>query len=226
MPIITVPNPKTPPTIVFCFPGKSFSNNFLTSWSDVLYSCIKNGITPILATAYDPIVYYARNKVLGGNVLRGIKQKPFGGTTRYDFLMWIDSDIVFNFDQVLRLIKRNVSVVSGVYLMADNTHYATVKDWDTTYFAQHGSFQFLTPADMTEDLTEVAYSGLGFMLIKYGVFESLEYPWFRPVFQQISDDIYDFSAEDVSLCQALREKGHKIYVDPTVRVGHEKSRIL
>jgi hypothetical protein len=35
--------------------------------------------------------------------------------------------------------------------------------------------------DGKEDLIEVAYTGIGFMLIKKGVFERLEYPWFKPI---------------------------------------------
>jgi hypothetical protein len=63
------------------------------------------------------------------------------------------------------------------------------------------------------------------MLIKYGVFESMKYPWFRPITQKISDGVEDFSSEDVSFCQTVINNGYKIYVDPTVIVGHEKKII-
>jgi GT2 family glycosyltransferase len=32
----------------------------------------------------------------------------------------------------------------------------------------------------------------------------------------------DFTTEDVAFCLRAREKGYTVYVDPQVRVGHEK----
>ena len=77
--------------------------------------------------------------------------------------------------------------------------------------------------DKTE-LLEVDYSGLGFLLIKKGVLESLEYPWFKPRFIEIEDK-EDFAMEDVSFCLDTKEKGYQIFIDPTIRVGHEKLAI-
>lgn len=234
MPKITIFPPSKslePLKIVFCLPGREFSGDFLEAWSELMMSCQSNGILPRLVRAYDPIVYFVRNKLLGGNVLSGRHQKPFQGQVDYDYLMWIDSDVLCNIKQVLQLVKRDQPIVSGLYMMADGVNFATVKDWDTEYFGKNGSFKFLTEEDTkgVTDLMEVAYTGFGFMLIKRGVFESLEYPWFRPVMHNLSAgnaDVVDFSSEDSSVCWMLREKGYKIFVDPTVRVGHEKRKIF
>lgn len=66
---------------------------------------------------------------------------------------------------------------------------------------------------------------MGFILVKKGVFESMEYPWFKPIEKKIGNMV-DFTMEDVAFCLTAREKGFEIYVDPTVRVGHEKKVIL
>lgn len=227
MPKIQVPTQQRAPTVVFCLPGREFSGNFLQAWSELLLSCVRVGIKPLLAQEYDPIVYYARSKCLGGSVLRGRYQKPFDGKIDYDYIMWIDSDVLFKPEQVFALIKRNLPIVAGVYKMADDIHYAAVKDWDLNYFGKNGSFKFLTPEDVAgQDLVEVSYSGFGFLLAKRGVFESLEYPWFRPIMHELGGDIVDFSSEDASVCELLRKVGHKIFIDPAVRVGHEKMRVL
>jgi len=192
-----------------------------------MQKCMRNGIQPLLAQAYDPNIYYVRNKCLGGNVLRGIHQKPFGGTLSYDLLLWIDSDIVFSFEQLVQLIKRDKDIVAGHYLMQGGKQLAVVEDWDTDYFKANGTFRFMTPEDLAgkTDLFEVAYTGFGFVLMKYGVMESLDYPWFRPVNHDMGE-ISDFSSEDASMCCLLREKGFKIFVDPMVKVGHEKEAVL
>lgn len=229
MPKVQITQPQQPkvPTVVFCLPGRSFSGEFLKAWSNLIQVCIQSGIRPILSQTYDPVVYYVRNKCLGGDVLRGKNQKPFNGEIDYDYMMWIDSDIIFTPEQVGALLKRDLPIVAGVYKMSDDTHYAVVKDWDVEYFKKSGSFQFLTPADVEgQDLVEVDYSGFGFMLVKRGVFESLEYPWFRPIMHDLGNGVMDFSSEDVSVCKMLKAVGHKIYIDPAVRVGHEKMRVL
>lgn len=219
------------PTIVFCLPGRTFSNKFLMSWSELLMNLFRMGFQIRISQKYTSNVYYVRNMCLGGDVMRGIHQKPFDGKLDYDYIMWIDSDTVFTTEQFLTLLKHDKPIVSGLYLMDGGHNYATVKDWDLNYFRKHSSFQFLSPKSIDEwkdknpgKLMEVEYTGFGFILCKKGVFESLKYPWFSPIFERkISKDVVDFCSEDVSFCKKVLKKGYKIYIDPTIVVGHEKT---
>ena len=86
-------------TIVFCLPGRTFSNNFLLCWSELLMTCIKNNINPLVSCSYDSNVNFVRSKCLGYDVLRGKDQKPFDGKLDYDYIMWIDSDIIFKIEE-------------------------------------------------------------------------------------------------------------------------------
>lgn len=220
------------PTIVFCLPGRSFTNNFLLSWSELLTNLTKMGFTIRISQKYTSNVYYVRNMCLGGDVMRGIDQKPFDGKLNYDYIMWIDSDIVFTTEQFLKLLKHNKPIVSGLYLMDGGKQYATVKDWDIDFFKKNSYFEFLTPKSVDTwkkqnpgKLMSVEYTGFGFMLVKKGVFEKLKYPWFSPIYEKntIGPNITDFCSEDVSFCKKVLQKGFKIYIDPTIVVGHEKS---
>ena len=74
-------------------------------------------------------------------------------------------------------------------------------------------------------LVDVAYTGMGFMLVKKGVFESLDYPWFKPIEKRIGDMV-DFTMEDVSFCLRARERGWNVLVDTGVRVGHENGLLV
>jgi hypothetical protein len=214
-------------TVVFCLPGASYSGRFLQCWTDLLGWCLANGIRPLLSQHYSCNIYYARTMCLGADILRGAKQRPFDGKLAYDYLMWIGSDVVFTPGQFQRLLSHQVDIVAGLYLMEDGKHFATVKDWDEEYFTKHGPFQFLRPEDVqgAQRLVEVAYTGMGFMLVKHGLFEKLEYPWFRPVEKRIGD-VVDFTMEDVAFCLRAKETGFTILVDPCVRVGHQKSLVL
>ena len=69
----------------------------------------------------------------------------------------------------------------------------------------------------------VDYTGFGWVLIKKGVFENLEYPWFAPKMQVFeSGSVQDMCGEDVSFCLDAKEEGFDIWCDPRIRVGHEK----
>jgi hypothetical protein len=169
---------------------------------------------------------------LGGDNLRGIDQKPFGGQLDYDYIMWIDSDVVFTPDHFFKLLQDDKDITSGLYMMADNTHYATVEDWDDEFFLKHGHFQFLN-REMVQakqgKLFTADYTGFGWVLIKKGVFESLQYPWFQPVWTEYNINgkiVRDFTMEDVAFCKMIKEKGYDVWIDPSVIVGHEKMVVL
>ena len=75
----------------------------------------------------------------------------------------------------------------------------------------------------------VDYTGFGWLLIKYGVFEhsEMKYPWFAPKMQVFeSGDVQDMCGEDVSFCLDAKEAGFEIWCDPRIRVGHEKTRVI
>ena len=70
----------------------------------------------------------------------------------------------------------------------------------------------------------VDYTGFGWVMIKNGVFENLEYPWFAPKMQVFeSGNVQDMCGEDVSFCLDAKEAGFDIWCDPRIRVGHEKT---
>lgn len=217
--------------IIFCLPGKQFSNNFLTSWTGLLLWCNQQGMVVHVSSKYSPLLYYVRNMCLGGNTMRGVKQLPFGGSIDYDYIMWIDSDQVFKPSDFEKLLKVDKPIVSGLYMMNDNEHYATVEKWDDEHFKRYGGFEFLdreTLKGHTEPF-KVDYTGFGWILMKYGVFESLDYPWFRPKWTEYeigNTTISDFSMEDVAFCKDIQEQGYDIWINPDVIVGHEKMMIL
>jgi len=214
-------------TIVVCIPGNSFSSEFFIRWTIFLQYCQQKGIKLILSQQHSNNIYYVRNMCLGGNTILGINQKPFNSKIEYDYILWIDSDIIFTPEQFEKLLANDKDIVSGLYRMENYTQFAAVKEWDEEYFKKNGGFQFLTDEDVKGKLLpfQVSYAGLGFTLVKKGVFESLEYPWFKPHFQKIGEAV-DFSMEDVGFCLDAKEKGYEIWIDPTVIVGHQKKFIV
>lgn len=225
--------------VIFCLPGKQFSNKFLIAWTKLYAKCLEYSIKVTIVNKYTSNVYFVRNMCLGGNVLNGCDQKPFNGEIKYDYLFWIDSDIIFEPEQFFYMLyisesRNNIKVLSGLYVMEDNLHFATVKKLNIKHLKEHGHFEFIKKDDddflNNMELQQVKYTGFGFMLIKYGVFEELEYPWFSPTNINInttdsngnSKIIKDFCSEDVSFCLKLNKLGIDITICPKVIVKHEK----
>ncbi len=255
-------NPLNRPlTVVFCLPGNKFSNHFLQSWSELLCYCITHNIRPIISCKQSCNIYMVRSMCLGADVMRGTKQKPFDGKLDYDFIMWIDSDQVFGVQQFCNLLRHNKDVVSGMYLMKGGNQFAVVENWDDDFFIKNGYFEFLDkeklgkwmkenhcgePKLMSQNngnpiydyrecefpLIKASYTGMGWMLIKKGVVEKLDYPWFESEtfrYKKVVDgkeiEIADFCMEDVAFCKKLERLNIPIYVDVKAIVGHEKSII-
>ena len=225
----TQQNETRPIRVIFCMPGRTYDRTFLLAWSQLLMSCAKRGIEIVISQNYSSVVHFARAKCLGGDARKGPGQKPFQGELDYDYIMWIDSDIVFNDEDFFKLLESPHDVTCGRYMMDDMQHFAAVRIWDTEYYRQNGTFKFLKEDDIQQYKTTsrsrympVAYAGMGWMLIRSGIIEHLQYPWFYRPLEQIGADIRDMSSEDVAFCKNLQEIGIPIMLDTDIRVGHLK----
>ncbi len=221
--------------IIFCLPGKNYSNQFLLAWSDLILWCSQNNFDLSISQNYSSVVHFARTLCLGGDNTKGKLQKPFDNKLDYDYIMWIDSDIIFNVDDFKKLLESENDITSGIYKMENTINYPTVINWDTKYLMKNGNFEFLDDNKIKElkdskkllnnRYLNVEYTGMGWMLIKKDVIEQLKYPWFYHDLYEINDFVEMFS-EDVSFCKNLKKAGFDIYVDLDVRVGHYKSFII
>ncbi len=132
------------------------------------------------------MVNFARCKVLGANVLRGPKQIPWDGKLKYDYQLWIDSDIVFNTESFYRLIAMDKDIAAGWYMTEDG-NTTSVAHWleEDDFKNNGGVMNHETGETMSKRRKPftVDYTGFGWVLIKNGVFENLEYPWFAPKMQ-------------------------------------------
>jgi hypothetical protein len=229
-------------TIVMCLPGRGCSYIFMKNFLQLCFDLVQNGCAIQISQDYSSMVNFARCKVLGANVLRGPKQIPWDGKMNYDYQLWIDSDIVFDTGKFWQLCdmafpapdeEGNVEekeIVCGWYCTEDG-HTTSVAHWlDEEEFRKNGgvmNHETLETMSKRKKPFTCDYTGFGWVLIKKGVFENLEYPWFAPKMQVFeSGAVQDMCGEDVSFCLDAIEEGFKIWCDPRVRVGHEKTRII
>ena len=182
--------------IGFILPGREFSNNFLDSWTNVLFN-MPSEWQWYHISGYIPNVFYNRQVLLD-------RAKLFRPT----HYMWIDSDQVFNFMQIEKLVQYDKPIVSGIYKKSP-THFACCDVDGKT----------LTVDDLKDktELMEVKANGMGFMLVKAEVFDCIIDP-----FEPLDPDQW----EDFTFQEKARQKGFRSYIDPTIIVGHEKKIIL
>ncbi len=110
-------------------------------------------------------------------------------------LLFVDSDMAFNPDAVLKLLKRKKAVIGAPYNRRQLPLTTTM----------------VNPKDLKAKLTEVEAVGTGFLLIDLKVFKDLEAPWFF---------WGEGTGEDYWFCDKARKAGHKIWADLTVPIKH------
>ena len=71
------------------------------------------------------------------------------------------------------------------------------------------------------------FSGMGFMMVRYGIFEALTYPWIFPAIEMGKGRASELTGDDFSFCHRVKKEADiDVWVDPKVVVGHEKSTVL
>ena len=206
--------------IVICTPGSSMLGSYVQSLLRLVAYLAQEKITFAFANGVSSHVGDAREVTLSGTRENSFtEQRPLEGGLTYDKLMWIDSDIAFEPEDVVKLYKSDKDIISGGYLMANGTvpiHKETLASPIT----------YEEVLEMKEPV-KISGAGFGFICIKQGVFESLPRPWFQSVkvTAQVDGKGYDFNmmGEDLSFCESASQAGFEIWFDPSVRVTHHKT---
>ena len=212
--------------LVFCLPGDYFSKNWLAAWNDTVKSLHRNKIEYETVNAYTPIIYNCRNWLLGGRGRPDKTFKPFNGLVEYDWIVWIDNDCIWTPEDLGRLISNNDhKIVSGFYMQHDNITYAQAIKFKTekTGDVTHLHWIERNQLDTNSDRIKLGASGMGFMAVKAGVFESMEFPWFEPISHEYENN---FLSEDLAFCHKASKLGYTIWGDPKIQIKHEKTWLL
>ena len=176
----------------------------------------KENITWAWSSEYSSHVADAREMTLNGDSDNSLAEsRPFKGQFTYDKLLWIDSDITFTVEDAMKLIKSDKDIISGAYLLGSG---------EVTAYPEFlkGGLSYEHVLNMKEPI-KIAACGFGFLAVKQGVFESLSRPWFGATMITTEDGIeFPIMGEDISWCHKVTQKGYEIWLDPTVRLIHNK----
>lgn len=165
-----------------------------------------------LALESQSLVYEARNKL----VLKALDKGA-------DYILWIDSDMVFDRELLPNLLKDmddEHEFVSGIFFKRSfPTNPTILKELHWSGASDHGS-EFYT--DYPKDqLFEIAGSGLACTMIKTSLIEDVINEFQESPFTPLSG-----LGEDYSFCWKINKIGRKMWCDSRVKVGHVGSIIF
>jgi hypothetical protein len=207
--------------LIICTPGHSMMSTYVKSLLAATQKLSEKGITWAWSSEYSSHVGDAREMTLNGGPQNEIKNtSPFKGTVDYDKILWIDSDIAFTPEDVIKAYESDKDILSGAYLLADGTATAYPKRLEAGY----------TYEDILkmEEPLKVYGVGFGFICVKKGVFEKLSRPWFQSVPVTMTDAetkeefTFPIMGEDISWCERVHQAGFDVWLDPSIRLTHHK----
>ena len=144
----------------------------------------------------------------------------------FEELMWIDSDVVFHPDDVVRLRAHQLPIVCGIYAKKSRREFACdfLPGTRQVVFGKEGG------------LIEVRYTGFGFVLTRREVFETMRtrlelpacnqrfgqviHPYFMPMVVPDGPGRQWYLGEDYAFCERARRCGYKIMADTSFRLWH------
>jgi len=213
--------------VVITTPGNSMCADYVKCLLATIHTLEANKISWIYQNEYASIITNAREATItGSRSLEVFNSAPGKGQYTYDKIFCIDSDIVWNPEQFLRLYASDKEVISAVYFEAQGNDAMIHRNKNDFRPTSREELQLL---QQLGEPIEVYGVGMGFMCIKSGVFESLKRPWFGlgKVLQEVDGVTYELPlGEDLYFCEKVAEQGHKVYIDPNIIVGHMKSNVV
>ena len=194
--------------IAFCLPGCTFTKGFLESITGALnYFAVSPDYAKDtqlhMITEYSADIYNLKNTMIDKALYLGV-----------DYLMWIDSDMVFTVDHIKSLLSRDADIVSGVAMIEPGRAAIAWQSEDS-------ELEYYQPVKEDTGLEPVDFCGSAFLLVKADVYKKIPPIWYETNDKKIGES-HRLMSEDFSFCEKARQHGFKIHVDLDVKVGHEK----
>ena len=154
------------------------------------------------------LIYDSRNQLAG-----------YALEMEADFILWLDSDMIFAPDTLERMIKTldehpEIDILSGLYFR--RAYPFTPVLFKKLDEGEDGNIVFEDYNDYPDELFELEGVGFGCVLMRTDcLFQMLDEDgvgrWFTPL---------GGAGEDCAFCIRARRAGYRIFVDPSVELGH------
>lgn len=157
------------------------------------------------ATRMGSLVYNSRNDL----AMQAIQ-------TGFDWVFWLDSDMVFQQDILVQMLdvarEKDLDFLSGIYFRRVPPY--TPVAFDHLEVDEKNNCEWSEFEELPQSLFEVGGCGFGGVLVKTEVLAKVQEKFgnmFFPIAQM---------GEDLSFCWRARQCGYKVWMDPTIVLGH------
>lgn len=126
-------------------------------------------------------------------------------TEGFDWIFFVDDDELLPPDALMRLLRRNLDIVSVNFLSKENP-------WTPYMFQRIAGLLVPMPLPHNRGLCSVDACGLGGVLVRRHVLAQMTPPWFGVTSTLRTDDLF--------FCHAARSAGFEIVVDLDICASH------
>ena len=136
-----------------------------------------------------------------------------------DYILWLDSDMVFKPDTLERMIKvldenPEIDVLSGLYFRRGAPFTPVL--FSKLEIGEDGLLVFEDQTEIPDERFEIAGCGFGCVLMRTDLLIDIAAKegggvWFTPLAN---------AGEDCAFCIRARREGYKIVCDPSIALGH------
>ena len=158
----------------------------------------------VVAFQISSLVYTARNELAKTAI-----------QLNADFVLWLDSDMVFEPDILERLLKdyqdKKGDIISGIYFRRVSPFTPVI--YETFEITDRGSY-YSNPEQVPDEIFKVGGCGFGCVLMPADVLMDVIAKYGQPF------DPINGNGEDLSFCWRARELGYTIVCDPSISCGH------
>jgi len=148
--------------------------------------------------------------------------------TDCEYYFTIDTDIYYlgdYLDVIDRLISLDKDIVGGLYVYKKSPCLPVFRPIDLQeIYERDGKFPDKYDWIIPNDVFEVKWLGNGFKMVKREVIERIREKIICPNLPMIHKG--EYISEDYAMDFRARELGYKIFVDPTIKLGHEGLHIF
>lgn len=137
----------------------------------------------------------------------------------YDYVLFVDSDMVFDSEDLKRLLAHNVGICSGLYV----TRAGERKNVAYSKIITRRRFPYREPKLIEDKSTTgfgaVSACGFGFCLIKTSVLKCM-LKYYKSLFEPFKG-----VGEDIAFCIRAKRLGFKTFIDRDVKLGHVGEKV-
>ena len=209
--------------VLIATPGENMVSAYVQALVDTTRVLNEKGISYQLLTKSGSFVPSTRELTATDTFSHNWETREIAsGKYTYNKIIWIDSDIEWTPEDFLKLYYSDLDIISGLYQTNPNGTVAVNLTDPLGRPTLVNKVHFL----LWDVPVEVGGVGFGFVAMQSGVFEIMNWPWFK--IREVQWDYLDFKVnmgEDYSWCEGAKEAGFKIWVDPLVKLKHHKEII-